>query len=56
MRRLRSDSIDTPAYVRIGEKQKRESFKSMKSEKFHWFTTKMNMRRTMTSSATKSWY
>lgn len=55
MRCLGSDSIDTPTYMRIGEKQKRESFKSMKSEKFHWFTTKMNMRRTMTSSATKSW-
>jgi hypothetical protein len=47
VRSLSSNSIDTPPNMRICQKEKRESFESMKSEKFHWLTTKMYMRCTM---------
>lgn len=52
---LRGDGINTSSYVRIREKEERDTRKFVYSEKSHWLTTKMNMRRALTIFFSESW-
>jgi len=47
--------VNTPSDMWISEKEKRESFESMESEKFHRFTTKMNMWCSFFCNRTHHW-
>ena len=52
---LRGDGINTSSYVWIREEEERDTRKFVYSEKSHWLTTKMNVRRTLAIFFTKSW-
>lgn len=52
---LRGDGIDTSSYVWIREEEERDTRKMVHSEKSHWLTTKVNVRRALTIFFSESW-